>query len=330
MTENDRPQRLLDDILGWPAALSVLLDVYDRPAGPLRCLDGLAARRVLITGLGSSRFAGLTVVSHLRASDLTAWTEVATLDAATRPSPEALVFAVSAAGSTPETVDAIRRHRGVGAVVGVTDRPESPVATEADVVLPLLAGGETAGVACRTYGATLAVLGLAAGRLGAQGPSVDDLREAVPALKQLHRRRGTWLNRGADLLDGAPSIDVVGGARRPGSAYQGALMLREAARLPATHQDAADWAHVAIYTALPGHRLILFAGTPFDADLVRVTSERGGKTIAVGAPVEGAALSIPIAAPSTGELHPIARAIVEIAVVELLAAELWRRADASG
>jgi glutamine---fructose-6-phosphate transaminase (isomerizing) len=324
----DRPRRMLDDIVGWPAALTSLLDAYERPDGPLRGLDGLVAPRILVTGLGSSRFAGLTIVAHVRASGMTAWTEIASSDAPTRPSSDALMFAVSASGGTAEVVEAVRRHRHTGAVVAVTNDPGSPVADGADTVLPLLAGAETSGVSCRTYGATLAVLGLAAARLGAEGPAVAQLREAVPALRRVLRQRGLWLRRAADLLDGAPSIDVVSGSRRPGSARQGALMLREGSRLAASHQDGSDWAHVAIYTALPGHRVIVFDDTPGAAELVRVVAARGGQSLVVGAPVDGAAITIPVPLPA--DVHPITRAIVEIAVVDLLAAELWRRADAEG
>jgi glucosamine--fructose-6-phosphate aminotransferase (isomerizing) len=324
----DRPRRMLDDILGWPAALSALLDAYAPADGPLSVLDGLVAQRILITGLGSSRFAAMTIEAHLRASSMTAWVEVASPDAPTRPSHEMLTFAVSASGRTAEVVNAVDRHRHTGAVVGVTNQPGSPVAEGADAVLPLLAGEETSGVSCRSYGATLAVLGLAAARLGAHGPSVDELRETVPALRKLHRGRGSWLTAASDLLDRAPSIDVVSGSRRPGSARQAALMLREGPRLPATAQDAPDWSHTAIYTALPGHRAVVFDGTPHDADVVRLVAGRGGASIVVGDAVDGAALSIPV--PLSADAHPIARAIVETAVVDLLAAELWRRADASG
>lgn len=324
----DRPRQLLDDILGWPSALEALLDAYERSDGPLAALDGLVARQVLVTGLGSSRYAGLTVVAGLRASGLAAWTERAAAESPTRPSAETVVFAVSASGTTPEVVEAVRRHRTTAAVVGVTDRLGSPVATEADAVLPLLAGDEAAGVATRTYGATLAVLGLAAARLGARGPTVDELRAAVRALRRLHRSRGPVVARVADMLDGAPSIDVVAGARRPGSAAQGALLLRECPRLPAVAHDATDWAHVAIYTALPGHRTVLFSGSAADEALIRTVARRGGETVVIGERLAGATRTIGIPLPP--DAHPIARAIVEIAAIELVAVELWARATADG
>ena len=325
---SDRPRQLLDDVLGWPTVLDSLLDAYERPDGPLSALDGIVARRVLVTGLGSSRFAGMTAVAAMRAAGLEAWTEPAASEAPTRPSAETVVFAVSASGSTPEVVEAIRRHRSTGAVVGVTNRPDSPVATEADLVLPLLAGEEHAGVSTRTYGATLAVLGLAAGRLGAVGPTVEELREAVAALRRLHRGRGPSIARAADLLDGAPSIDVIAGSRRPGSASQGALLLREGPRLTAQAHDTTDWAHVAVYTALPGHRAVLFGGSAADEDVIRTVARRGGETLVIGERLVGAARTIGV--PLAPAAHPIPRAIVEIAAVELIAAELWARASASG
>ena len=54
-------------------------------------------------------------------------------------------------------------------------------------------------------------------------------------------------------------------------------MLREGPRLPATAQEAPDWSHTAIYTALPGHRAVVFDGTPHDAELVRLVAGRPDK-----------------------------------------------------
>ena len=71
-----------------------------------------------------------------------------------------MFIAISASGRTPEVIEAARRHRGSSLVVGLTNDPGSPLAGEADIVLPLLAGEERSGVASRTFRATVAVLGL--------------------------------------------------------------------------------------------------------------------------------------------------------------------------
>ena len=105
-------------------------------------------------------------------------------------------------------------------------------------------------------------------------------------------------------------------------------MLREAPRLPAMAQDARDWLHMGIYTLLPGDPVLVFDGSPDDLELVRLVAGRGGASIVVVDPLHGAALSIPVPLPA--DAHPIIRVMVETAMIDLLAASLWRRADASG
>ena len=99
---------------------------------------------------------------------------------------------------------------------------------------------------------------------------------------------------------GAPSIDVVGDAADLGTISQAALLLREGPRLPAVAHDAGDWLHTAIYVALPGHRVVLYSGTPYDETLVRIVAGRGGQTVVVGSPVVGAALTIAVPADHAG------------------------------
>ena len=61
----------------------------------------------------------------------------------------------------------------------------------------------------RSYRATVAVLALGGLTARGDGPTVDEPREAVPALRKLHRGRGTWLTAAIYVLDGGRSIDVV-------------------------------------------------------------------------------------------------------------------------
>ena len=131
-----------------------------------------------------------------------------------------------------------------------------------------------------------------------------------------------------ELLDGAPAIDVLGDAADLGTISQAALMLREGPRLPAAAHDAGDWLHTAVYLALPGHRAVLYSGTSYDETLVRVVAGRGGETVVVGSPVDGAALAIAVPA-TTPDATP-GGGLVRSVVAELLAAALWDRAAATG
>lgn len=306
----DRVDQLVADILGGPAALERLLEAYDGAETPLAALlptmRGMS--RVAFTGLGSSRYAAMIASSDLRAAGASAWVEYASTGAPTAPAPDLAFVAISASGGTAEVIASARRHRGTSLVIAVTNDPESELASAADHVLPVFAGIEAAGVATRTFRATVAVLAMLAGRTpAALASTVSDLTTAIEG-------RDHWLADMSEALDGAPAIDVLADAGILGLAEQAALMLREAPRLRATARDTGDWLHTAVYLALPGHRALLFPGAAADAEVSATIERRGGTVIPV---------------PSTSsDADPFHRAIVESVTAELLAAELWRRTSA--
>lgn len=305
----------LDDVLAEPETLERVLRAYEGADSPLRALQLDDVERVRFVGMGSSRFAALPIASLLRAHAFDAAAERASGALATPPAVGTLTVCVSANGKTPETVETAERHRGTSTVVAVTNRPESPLARAADVVLPLDAGEERGGVACRSYQATLAVLLLLARRLGAHVP---DLSPAVEAAHAIRETREAWRDRALEVLGGV--VAVVAPDERIASAEQGALVFREGPRIPADACETGDWAHVDVYlTRRPGYRALLFGGSRFDATFVEWMQRRGAAFVAVGAPVDGAALTV--AHPARDGFSSL---LVETTVAELLAAELWR------
>ena len=164
------PAAFLEDVLGEPETLAGLLDAYAADDGPLAALGDVPERRVLFVGMGSSRYAALAACPILRAAGVEATVEHASARLAVPPRPGCLVVAISAGGRTPETVEVAERHRGSGRVVAVTNRPDGDLARAADLVLPVFAGEERGGVACKTYQATVAVLLLVCGRVLGAGP----------------------------------------------------------------------------------------------------------------------------------------------------------------
>jgi glucosamine--fructose-6-phosphate aminotransferase (isomerizing) len=322
---DDRVAILRNDLMGGPAALAALLDTYEVVGGPL---DAIAdrPRRVAFVGLGSSRYAGLGAAAALRSAGIAAWAEYASTAAPTEPADDLTLVAVSASGTTGETVEAARRHRGRSRVVAVTNEPESALAGVADHVLPLLAGREGAGIATRTFRATVAVLGLLAGRWLADDRSIiPSGRPAVAALGEVIQGHQAWLSAAADLFDHADAIDVIGDAADVSLVQQAALMFREAPRLPAEAHDTGDWLHTSVYLAFPGHRALLFSGAATDADVVTAIRRRGGAVVVVGDPVDGATLTIPLPV----EPDRLRRVLVGSVVAELLSAELWARTNAT-
>lgn len=300
----DRVARFRADIAASPEALARLLAAPPPPPIP-------ADRRICLTGLGSSRYAADIVAGQLRASGRSAWSELASGSGRTTPADDLTLVAISASGGTPEVVEAARRHRGRSRVIAVTNRPESALAAEADEVVALWAGDEAAGIAGRTFRATLAVLAL----LG--GVPHDTLEDLPTALATRLPTTVAWAAGAADVLDRAAAIDVLADAALGGLAEQAALMLREGPRLPAHAGETADWLHVGVYLAWPGHAILRFPGSASDPALEAVVAARGVRLVDV---------------PADGGMprEPIAAAIATSIDAELLAAELWSRTAASG
>jgi fructoselysine-6-P-deglycase FrlB-like protein len=317
-------EAFLRNVLEAPERLEACLDAY---AGPSHLDDVTDARRVVMVGMGSSRFAALPAAALLRSRGIDAVAELASTGLPTRPSHETLAIGISASGSTPETVDALVRHRGKSRTVAVTNDPDGALARVADLVLPLHAGVEEGGVACLTFQATLAVLQLVAGRLTGGAPRPADLRPAVATAAELRTSRGGWLEELATRLAGASTTYTIAPAERLSSALQSALMLREGPRLAADATETGDWLHVDVYLSKrPGYTAVLFPGSRFDDGVMAYAEERRSSIVTVGRRLEGTVQTIPL----RGADDPLTALLTETAVSELAAAELWRRGVEAG
>ena len=319
-----RHDGFLRDILAAPGRLEACLDAYAASAALADLAD---ARRVVMIGMGSSRFAALPAAALLRSRGVDAVAELASTGLPTMPAADLTAIGISASGSTTETIEALARHRGRGRTVAVTNDPDGALAAVADVVLPLHAGIEEGGVACLTFQATLAVLQLLAGTITGAGPGVTELRPAVVAAAALRDGRDDWLDELAERLAGSPTTYAIAPAERLSSALQSALMLREGPRLAADATETGDWLHVDVYLSKrPRYTALLFPGSRFDDGVTAYARERVSAIVAVGGDLEGAVQVIPLPE-SDGPFVPL---LVETAVAELVAAELWRRGVEAG
>lgn len=295
----DRVDQFRADIEASPDALARLLDDLEVPG-----LGG--RRRFLFTGLGSSGFAAQLVAAQVQHHGATAWVESALTSAATPPAVDIVLFAISASGRTPAVIQAAAAHRGRSLVVAVTNDPGSALADVADQVIRLEAGVESAGIAARSFRATIAALALTTGIVDA-----PTLRTAIDGLVARLSTADAWAAPIVDALDGAPAIDVLADASQLGLAAQAALMLREAPRLPAHAFETADWLHTGVYLAWAGHQVLSFAGSAADDEVATTLARRGaGQSIVPAQPGDA-----------------ISRAIVDSVVAEVVAERLWRRAD---
>jgi fructoselysine-6-P-deglycase FrlB-like protein len=309
------PDGFLADVLDEPRTLAALLDACATEPPPI-----LEPGRVVLMGMGSSRFAALTAAAALRLRGVDAVAEYASTGSPTPPAPGTVAIGISASGKTPETVEALARHRGVSRTIAMTNHPDRALAEVADEVIALRAGEETGGVSCKTFQATLALLHL----MG--GATVDTLLPAVEAQAALIDDRDRWLDPLLELLEGPRTVYTIAPAERISSALESALMLREGPRIPADATETGDWLHVDVYLSKhPGYRALLFPGSRYDAGVIEWARQRASSIVAVGAPVEGAAMHIPF---SHAE-DPLVASLVETTVAELTSAVMWQRQFAS-
>jgi glucosamine--fructose-6-phosphate aminotransferase (isomerizing) len=314
----------LTDIERTPETLRSLADAIEAIGADRLPFDRLPSDvgRILLLGMGSSAYAAGVAAARMRSYGIDAVAELASSDLLPPASSGTLVVAVSAGGSSVETLAAARTFAGRATVVTVTEKPDSALGRAADLVVPLLAGPEVGGVACRTYRHTVAVL-LALGAYVSGrplGPVASTCRLAADATADLLDRRTDWLPDVADLLAGADGSWVVAPSRRLASAQQSALMVREGPRRPCHAAETGDWSHVDVYlTKTLDYRMLLLPGSAYEPELLRWTAERRSTVVCVGADVAGAAATVRYAHDDQDDV----RLLAETTVAELVAHRWW-------
>jgi glucosamine 6-phosphate synthetase-like amidotransferase/phosphosugar isomerase protein len=315
------PDLFLEDLQQKPSALASL-------AGELRAADPwsvLAHRpgRVVLLGMGSSAYAAGVAAARLRSRGIVAVAELASSDLLPQWGAGTLVVAISASGTSRETLDALDRLDDSATVVALTNEPDSLLALRCDHVVLMHAGLERGGVACRSYQHTLALLlALEAHLTGGFLPSLAALVDrAAEASAHLLATQDEWLPELTSLLDGPDGTHLAAPARRLSSAQQGALMLREGPRRFAVGCEAGDWAHVDVYlTKNTDYRLLVFAGSSWDDGITEWTLPRRTTVVSVGGDFPGAARTVRYPHDEADEV----RLLAEVLVPELIAGALWR------
>ncbi|GAB2620092.1 SIS domain-containing protein [Paractinoplanes abujensis] len=273
--------------------------------------------RVTFVGMGSSRYAALVAARRLRLRGVDASAEYASDVLPALPGP---LIAISASGTSRETLDAVAGRD----YVAVTNVADSPLAKGATTVVPMHAGVEAGGVACRSFQHTLLLLDalirqLTGGDTAATGRLAERTAEAT---EDLLERRDEWLPAVDELLDGGDGVYAIAPVDRVSSALQSALMVREGPRRAADGCETGDWAHVDVYlTKTLRYRALLFPGSRYDEQALEWMRSRKSTVVSVGADVPGAAGTVRFRHDDV----PDVRLTTETLVAELVAAKWWER-----
>ena len=306
-----------DDIGRVPEFLVALASVVEGDAmWPL--FD--TPRRLLLVGMGSSHYAADVCARRLRAAGVDAVAELASAAVTWPASPELTVIAISAGGTSAETLRAIDPHVGTSRVIGLTNCVGAELARRCDAVVPMHAGHEGGGVACRTYRHTIGcLLALESQLLGRPAPA-DALRRGAEATHVLLDRSERWLPEVVEAVDSPDGLWLLAPVERLASAMQGALMVREGPRRKATGCETGDWSHVDVYLTKPlDYRAIVYTGSRWETEAVRWLHERNATTVAVGGSFAGARCEIRY----DGDDDVAVALVTEPLVAELVAARWW-------
>ena len=275
------------------------------------------SRSPLVTGMGSSAYAGRTAAGWLRARRAFVIDELATTDPGWPGGQGSSAVLVSASGSSAETLDRSRRLGAGTQRIALVNRTDSPLTKASDVIVDMRAGDESGGVACRTYRHTLALL-LA---FAEDRSLVADACDRGADLTQDLLGDRSWLEAVDDVLSPVETTYWIAPENRIGSALQSALMVREIPRRPAVGCETGDWSHVDVYLTLTtDYRCVVFTGSPWDEQAAEWMRKRGTRVVSVGTPLDvPGEVHLPLAA------EPFVRMLVEPLVAELLALRWWRR-----
>lgn len=312
------PVLFAKDLTRKPETMRALAEILES-TNPWASLP--TAERYVLIGMGSSKYAASVAAARLQAAGINAIADLASTDLLPAATPGTVVIAISAGGGSRETKAAIDHYLGRCPVVLLTNKPESELAQRVDVVVDMYAQVEEGGVACRSFQHTLAMLLALEVHLGASTIDVPALiRASAQACAHLLDTWRDWLPQLTERLVGPDGIHTVAPARRFSSAAQSALMLREGPRSVAVACETGDWSHVDVYlTKTTDYRMLLFAGSQWEDELMNWVNERGSTVVAIGGDVPGAAMTIRY---PSDDLDDVAL-LTEVLIGELLASDQW-------
>src|SRR5215218_196453 len=267
---------------------------------------------VALVGIGASEHIARTAAHQWRADGLRAFA-VSAAEMAEGSAGADLYVAISESGRSTETLRAVELA-GDRVTVAVVNAPDSPLARSCSAVLDLDSGPDSP-IYTTGYTATLQALGLL-------GEHWSGRRRDWSALPDLAARvledAGRVSAQVRDGFDGARVIDVVASSAGAASAGEGALLLRESARLLTAAHETRNYLHGPMEPLDP-EVACLVIGSGRELDLARDVAALGCTTLLVtsapGAPMPNGLRVLRVPAAHSA----VAQAVLDILPVQRLA-----------
>lgn len=281
--------------------------------------------RVILTGMGASHIASHQAWRSLVAQGHPTWwlSTAELLDAQALISKRSLLWVTSQSGESGEVVALLERVRRGGrprTLLATTNDPDSHLAAAADVVVALHCGAESS-VSTKTYVTTLAAHERALHALRHDDDATIVSRILTTAEELRHFEPDTSAIASAALAGQRPRFALVASAGEISSALAAALLLKEAAKVPAEGFARGDFRHGPIEIAGPGLTAILFGSGATDAALARLGEDLTNCGSLV-VHVDPGPSAIGPRSVATGAASPLGRAVCASKLVQLLTVEL--------
>ncbi len=257
----------MEEILQQPDALSGVRKFYASPGAiPMNMRKKLGISRntmVVFTGMGSSLHAAYPAQAYLTAMGYRALVfEAAELlhHHLKMLTPDTLLVIVSQSGETIEVTRLLEDLPKKINVVAVTNVEGSQLARHGKLLLPMMAGVQAA-VSTKTYTCAVAVLMYLAFAITGEHhrPLSQALIHAVDAQEKILERHDDLMLPTLEFFNHPPYVALLSRGADMASAFQGALMLKEVARVAAEPITAAQFRHGPIEIVNPSHCYIIFA-----------------------------------------------------------------------
>lgn len=281
---------LYREIHEQPAVLRHLLDKEEATAQALADLiRGRDIDHVVVAARGTSDNAGRYAQYVLGAMNgLSVGLAAPSLFSIYRRPPRfgnALVIGISQSGKSPDIVAVLAEARRQGALTAVlTNRPDSPLGEQGDVIIDLHAGEERAVAATKTYTAELAAVALISTALSGSA-------EQTAALMNIPDAVEATLAMNESIAAAAPRYRymqrcvVVGRGFNYATAFETALKLKEMTYTIVEPYSSADFLHGPLAMIELGFPVIIIAPAGFMAaemaDFARTLRERQAEVIAI-------------------------------------------------
>lgn len=197
----------------------------------------------------------------------------------------ALIVGISQSGESPDLIEVLAEGRKQGRpTLAITNRPDSPLAANADYVVDIMAGEEKAVAATKTYTAQLLAVAMLSDVMRS-GAISEELKRAPDLMADVLQTEPLIADIAKDFA-GLRSCAILGRGFNHSTAFEWALKLQEVTYTLAHPYSTADFRHGPIAVVEPGFSIMAAAPDgPLFGDMLalleELSKERHARTVAI-------------------------------------------------